>query len=125
MASVQCARREHTLATQPIAVVRCWRTSSTPTPTLAPLPTQVPAHMPRWRPGASAAHHTTCLTRHALGRFNPIEKFNGWLKAAVADDIEFGRSLRSDLCEAVHTAIESRDEGMMERCRGWIDFLFG
>ena len=59
------------------------------------------------------------------GRFNPIEKFNGWLKRAVAEDIEFGRASFDDVTDAIEGAIERHAEGMTARCRGWIDFLFG
>jgi len=57
--------------------------------------------------------------------FNPIEKFNGWLKRAVAEDIEFGRASFDDVTDAIEGAIERHAEGMTARCRGWIDFLFG
>ena len=57
-------------------------------------------------------------------RFNPIEKFNGWLKSALAVDIDSGKASRLDIWEAVHSAIDRRAEGMLERCQNWIDYLF-
>lgn len=56
--------------------------------------------------------------------FNPIEKFNGWLKDRVADDIYHGRASRDNMTEAVHCAIERHTSTLPACCRGWIDFLF-
>jgi hypothetical protein len=60
------------------------------------------------------------------GRFNPIEKFNGWLKGNVADDIAHGRegATRDNIIEAVHSAIAHRSADLPKKCQGWIDYLF-
>lgn len=58
--------------------------------------------------------------------FNPIEKFNGWLKGNVADDIAHGRegATRDNIIEAVHSAIAHRSADLPKKCQGWIDYLF-
>ena len=57
--------------------------------------------------------------------FNPIEKFNGWLKQAVASDVGLsGAPGRGDMKGLIEFALNKRSSGMTERCRGWIDFLF-
>lgn len=59
--------------------------------------------------------------------FNPIEKFNGWLKDKVAEDILHGHegASRDNMIETVHSAIERRADTLPQKCQGWIDFLFG
>ena len=82
-------------------------------PSLAPPPSAPPPPPPP----PLAFHH---------GRFNPIEKFNGWLKGNVADDIAHGRegATRDNIIEAVHSAIAHRSADLPKKCQGWIDYLF-
>jgi len=56
--------------------------------------------------------------------FNPIEKFNGWLQRAVAEDVSMGRSSHGALREAVFAAIDARAAEIPAHCRGWVDYLY-
>ena len=82
-----------------------------------------PAHPIVGPVGSAASAHAS----RAYGRFNPIEKFNGWLKDKVAEDILHGHegASRDNMIETVHSAIERRADTLPQKCQGWIDFLFG
>ena len=58
--------------------------------------------------------------------FNPIEKFNGWLKDRVADAIQYETIDHSDLARAVYATLDQEEVSrvLVKNCRGWIDFLF-
>ena len=93
------------------------------------LPARSPWYVLAPLPGASGAWFARCLQSHlalrAWLRFNPIEKFNGWLKDRVAENIEKGHASNADLQSAVYSTLEREKGTLPAKCRGWIDFLFG
>lgn len=56
--------------------------------------------------------------------FNPDEKFNGWLKRAVASDIKEGRANPVEPAAAVAMCVERNEERLRGMCARWIDHIF-
>ena len=58
-------------------------------------------------------------------RFNPIEKFNGWLKERMRAAIATGGACREHPMAAVHSTVDAHAAALPSHCKGWIHFLFG
>ena len=56
--------------------------------------------------------------------FNPIEWFNGWLEQTVAAFIAQGKGSGRNMVASIHGALAWKADGMVDRCNGWIGYLF-
>ena len=59
-------------------------------------------------------------------RFNPIEKFNGWLKDWVREAIAMGSAgaCRERPLATVYSTVDAYAAVLPDLCKGWIHFLF-